>query len=324
MNINQLKASVSEKKIENLYLFYGPEDYLIRLYISQIKDIVISNKSLEDLNFVRFEKFSEKSFEEAVSTPPVFSEKKLVLFDETGVFKSPSADAKKFLEENLPEIPDFVTVIFREESIDKRQKKLLEAVEKKGASVEFERMTEEQLKSWINILVSKNGKKISVGSIEYFIQCVGTSMSAIENEVGKLCSFSKNEVISKEDIDNIVTKSIENRIFELSGAITSKNTAKTFKILSELKLLREEPIRITALIAKNFCDMYAVKSASPRSIKSLKMHPYAVKLHQNAKISRKKIGEIISDLAVADEKMKSSPVDSWLILEHFVSLILAE
>ena len=320
MTVNELKSSLSAGDIKSIYLFYGDEEYLIKLYISRIKDAVITNPALADLNFSVYESFDRSTFEDAINTLPAFSDKKLIVFNETGVFKSPDKADKEYLESAIPELPDHVTIIFREKEIDSRLKKLTGAVEKTGASVKFDYMTEAQLKTWINSMASKQNKKISVSNLEYLISCTGLSMSVIENEVKKLCSFAKQEVVSKQDIDDIVTKSLENRIFQLSDSILSKNTNKAFNIIGELKMLKEEPIKISALISTNLCNMYKVKSAlvQNRTPQKLGMHPYAAKIAAQSSVKKEVLAGLISDLCEADEKMKSTPHDAWILLEHFI------
>lgn len=321
MDIKELKKSVADGDIKNLYLFYGEEEYLIKLYISQIKGKVIDNPSLEDLNFAMFDEFTQKGFTDAINTLPAFAEKKLIVYNQTGIFKEPGA-SKDFLISELSDLPDYVTVIFREKSIDKKQKKLLAAVEKGGASVEFSYMTDAQLKSWVNIMINRLGKKMTVSNIEFLLRCTGSSMEVIENEVKKLCSYSKNEIISHEEIDEIVTKSTENRIFELSDAIIKKNSDKVFKILRELETLREEPIAICALIGSAMCSIYKVKSAAPqnRTPQKLGMKPYPIKLHANTKISRDRLSKIIKLFCECDRELKSSSLKKPITtLEKFIS-----
>lgn len=321
MDIKELKKSVSDGDIKNLYLFYGEEEYLIKLYISQIKAKIIDNPSLEDLNFSMFDEFDEKGFTDAINTLPAFAERKLIVYNQTGIFEKPGA-AKEFLISELPEIPDYATVVFREKNIDKKQKKLLSAVEKNGAAVEFSYMTDAQLKSWVNIMMNRLGKKMTVSNIEFLLKCTGSSMEVIENEVKKLCSFSENEVISHDEIDAIVTKSVENRIFELSDAILSKNSVKAYQILKELETLREEPIAICALIGRRMTDIYKVKSASPqnRTPQKLGMKPYPIKLYSNIKINRNSLSNIIKLACECDLELKSSAMRKpQITLEKFIA-----
>lgn len=321
MDIKELKKSVANGNIKNLYLFYGEEEYLIRMYISQIKSKIIANPALEDLNFMTFNEFTQKGFTDAINTLPAFSEKKLIVYNQTGVFKEPGSN-KDFLISELPEIPDYATVIFREKSIDKKQKKLLSSVEKIGSSVEFSRMTDAQLKSWVNIMITRLGKKMTVSNIEFLLRCTGSSMEVIENEVKKLCSFSENEIISHDEIDKIVTKSTENRIFELADAIISRNPDKVYKILKDLEALREEPIAICALTGSTMCSIYKVKSASPqnRTPQKLGMKPYPIKLYTNTKINRVRLSEIIKLFCECDRELKSSSMKKPSItLEKFIT-----
>lgn len=321
MDIKELKKTVSEGNIKNLYLFYGEEEYLVKLYISQIKAKIIDNPALEDLNYIVFDEFNQKSFEDAISTLPAFAEKKMIVFNQTGIFKEPGA-AKDFLISELSDIPEYAVVVFREKTIDKKQKKLLGAVEKYGEAVEFNYMTDSQLKSWVNIMINRLGKKITVGNIEFLLRCTGNSMEVIENEIKKLCSYSKNEVITHEEIDEIVTKSTDNRIFELSKAILNKESDKSYQILKELSILREEPIAICALIGKTLSEIYRVKSALPqnRTPQKLGMSPYPIKLYTNMRINREVLSKAIKLFCECDMELKSSSLKKpQMTLEKFVT-----
>ena len=73
-----------------------------------------------------------KSVIDLSETLPFFAERRLIVFDNTGFFKSAGAD----LADYIKEMPDTTYYIFVEDEIDKRSK-LFKAVKSKGRVVEL-------------------------------------------------------------------------------------------------------------------------------------------------------------------------------------------
>ena len=315
-----LKQELSRGLIRPVYLFYGNEPYLIRQYCRQITRLVVPEDSLADFNLYRTDKIDPDQLEQFLQTPPVFAEKKLLILRDTGVFKSPKAADKDFLMQLLSQPPEYACIVFAEQAIDKKQKKLLALTE----PVECNQLTEAQLKSWINILVQRQQKKITVKTMEYLISCCGTGMEHLEHEINKLCSGTQEQIITPAQIDKIAIKSVENRIFDLSKAVLDKNGATAFSILEDLKALRESPIKIIGFLSKSFCDIYKIKHCPAPSPQTTGLHPYVVKLHTATarKLSDKELCRLISLTAQCDTALKSSAVTDWISLETCVAACL--
>ena len=73
-----------------------------------------------------------KSVIDLSETLPFFAESRLIVFDNTGFFKSAGAD----LADYIKEMPDTTYYIFVEDEMDKRSK-LFKAVKSKGRVVEL-------------------------------------------------------------------------------------------------------------------------------------------------------------------------------------------
>lgn len=324
MKVNELKKELADGVVRSAYLFYGEEGYLVLHYINQIKGLLLPDSTLADFNLSVFDKMDLEAIGEYVKTPPVFAERKLLIVKDTGLFKTPRAEDKEYWEAALSDIPPYLCILFAETAIDKRQKKLLSLVEKNGAVVEFKYMEEAQLKSWMNILIRQRGKKITVKNMDYLLSCCGTQMEHIEHEVDKLCSYAEGEAIDKQQIDELVAKPVENRIFDLANAILQKRPNIAFAILLDLKSLRESPIKIVSILSKNFCDIYKVAKATAPTPQSTGLHPYVLKLHQRtaSAVPEKKLAGMIALSASADLKLKSSAADEWLLLEEYVAALM--
>lgn len=319
MKPEELKQELSRQTLRPVYLLYGNEPYLIRQYCRQITALTVPENTLRDFNFYQTDKIEPEKMEQFLQTPPMFAEKKLMLLQNTGVFKAPRAAEKDYLMTALSELPDYVCLIFAEQAIDKKQKKLLALTE----PVECSTLTEAQLKTWINISVQKQGKKITVKTMEHLISRCGTEMFRLEQEINKLCSLT-DELITPGQIDAVVTPSIENRIFDLSKAVLAGNGTLAFSILEDLKALRESPIKITGFLAKSFCDLYKIKHCPQPTPQSTGLHPYVVKLHtaEARKQSEERLSRLVTLTAQCDMALKSSAVTDWTVLESCLAACL--
>ena len=89
--------------------------------------------------------------------------------------------------------------------------------------------------------------------------------------------------------------------------------------------MKEEPIKLLALITSNYRLYYQCKILAQRAIvakiaKTINVHPYRVKLALN-QVRHYELGQllnIINNCAETDYKLKSSYMDKHLILELFI------
>ena len=324
MKPEALKQELAKQILRPVYLFYGEEGYLCAHYCNMVKELAV--REFADFNLSVFQSMDTAELSKTIETPPVLSDRKLIILKNTGFFKSPKAADKEFWEKQLEDIPFYLHIVFLEAEIDKRQKKLLSLVEQIGCAVEFAHLEESQLKAWVNLLISQRGKKIERKTIEHLLSVCPNDMYAIEQEVDKLCSYTPDPVITAAQIDDVISKSAENKIFELSRAILTQKGETAFSILYDLKILREKAIRILSILAKNFCDLYKIKTTAPHLLtpQSTGLHPYVLKKHRAdcGGLSENLLKKLIGRTVDADLALKSSPLDEWMILETVVTEML--
>lgn len=80
-------------------------------------------------------------------------------------------------------------------------------------------------------------------------------MENIQMELEKLiCYCMDREVITNEDVETICTTRVTNHIFDMVGAIAEGNQQKALQLYYDLLALKEPPMRILFLIARQ-CNM---------------------------------------------------------------------
>ena len=71
--------------------------------------------------------------------------------------------------------------------------------------------------------------------------------------------MGEREVVDARDVDTVTTVTVTNRIFDMVRAITSHRTGEALRLYQDLLQLREPPMRILFLIAKQYNQMLQIR-----------------------------------------------------------------
>ena len=141
------------------------------------------------------------------------------------------------------------------------------AVNKNGRVVEFKKQTEQTLARWVLGILKKERKKITQQDMELFLSRTGTDMSRIATELEKLiCYCADDEIISRDAILEITSEILENKIFDMIRAITERNQRRALDMYYDLLALKEPPMRILFLIARQYNILLQIKELSAQGM----------------------------------------------------------
>lgn len=260
-----MKNLVQDLKSENykhVYLFTGEEIYLRNQYKKKLQDALISPEDTVNLNYYQGKGISVQELIDQGETMPFFSERRLLVVEDSGFFKSASLELAEYLE-NIPETTYF---LFVENEVDKRGR-LYKTVKKYGSVIEFSRQTEDMLMRWILGILKKEQKNITRSTMELFLEKTGTDMNQIGMELEKLLSYTMGrEVITAEDVEAICTSQTVNKIFEMISAMAEKNQRKALDLYYDLLALKEAPMRILYLIARQFNQIMLISELNEQGL----------------------------------------------------------
>ena len=260
-----MKNLVQDLKSENykhVYLFTGEEIYLRNQYKKKLQDALISPEDTVNLNYYQGKGISVQELIDQGETMPFFSERRLLVVEDSGFFKSASLELAEYLE-NIPETTYF---LFVENEVDKRGR-LYKTVKKYGSVVEFSRQTEDMLMRWILGILKKEQKNITRSTMELFLEKTGTDMNQIGMELEKLLSYTMGrEVITAEDVEAICTSQTVNKIFEMISAMAEKNQRKALDLYYDLLALKEAPMRILYLISRQFNQIMLISELNEQGL----------------------------------------------------------
>ena len=107
---------------------------------------------------------------------------------------------------------------------------------------------------------------MSNDTAKYLISISGNDMKILLNELDKLSYYAKGGEITKEIIDNMATKCLQARIYDLSKYVVAGKSGMAYDVLNVLFEMKEEPIIILSAISGVYVDMYRVKCAKVQDL----------------------------------------------------------
>lgn len=245
--MRKINQDIQNHTFEHLYLLYGEEGYLRKQYRDRLRQGICG----EDMMNYSYYEGKGKSAEEIIATAdtmPFFAEQRLVVVENSGCFKT----ANEKLLEYLSHIPETSILVFVEEEVDKRGKMFKRAKEV-GYVCELAEQTPATLGKWVSSMVISQGKQMDRNAIDYFLAVTGTDMNMIRSELDKLISYvGSREVISRDDIDEICSVMTVSKIFDMVDAMGNKDRKKTLTLYYDMIEVREPPMRILYMLARQF------------------------------------------------------------------------
>lgn len=241
--------------MKQIYLLFGEEGYLKRQYRDRLTRAMLPEG--DTMNYACYEGKGIEIREviDLAETMPFFAERRLIVFENSGFFKSGGTD----LADYIKELPETTSFLFVENEVDKRSK-LYKAVKAKGRAVELGFQDEATLKRWVAGLIRKENRQVSEQTIVYFLNKIGTDMENITKELEKLfCYTFGRDSITKEDVDAVCVTQITNHIFEMVDAVAQKKQRRALELYYDLLALKEPPMRILFLMIRQYRLLLQVK-----------------------------------------------------------------
>ena len=314
---------IRDGRIKRAYLLYGEERYHIRQYRDKLKKAIVTED--DTMNFSNFEgtEINQKEIIDLAETLPFFAEKRLIIMEDTGLFKKGGED----LAEYLPSAPESTFFVFVEEEVDKRSKMYKAIGKSEGAAIEFSQQSDDTLARWVGGRIKKEGKGMTQAAYNLFIAKTGSDMENIDKELEKLlCYCLEKDTIEEADVEAITTEQIQSKVFDMVDAISNHKQKVALDLYYDLLALKEPAMRIMFLITRQFQMLMIVKSMSNKGfgnkdIASKAGCPeWAVKKYQaqGRGYSLEQLKKAVNDGVSYEEAVKTGQMNDQLAVELFI------
>ena len=260
-DFNALKNDLRRGEIARVYVLTGEEDYLADNLVSTILSSVLL-PGFEAVDSVRLDGSSRIArpdidrLEREASTPAFASSKRVVVVRNSGLFAGKAGKASKETSANdddpdqekpdrkegkdasgrlvrlMENLSGGICLIFLEDKVDRRQKSLVDAVQRFGVLAVFERQKPAELVAWLIGICKKSNVSIERKTAENLVDRCDSSMRLIKSEVDKLllyCASTQTSSIDSPLLDELCVQDIRGSIFDLTDAIAAGGTERDRK-----------------------------------------------------------------------------------------------
>ena len=320
--MKSLNEDIKTGQFKQAYLLYGEEAYLKKQYKDKLTKAMLPEG--DTVNYAYYEGKGTNPAEliDLAETMPFFADRRLTVVENSGFFKNATPELADYIK-NMPETACF---LFVESEVDKRGK-MYKSVKDKGRAVEMGRQDEKTLLYWLAGMVKKEGKQIKESTARYLVAKTGTDMENLEKEMEKLFSYTLGQTeITVQDVDEICTTQITNKIFDMVEAVATKQQKRALHYYYDLLALKEPPMRILYLLSRQFKLLMEVKDLSGRGYeksqiaKTAGLHPFVAGkyIKQCHSFSKEELRSITEDAANMEEMVKTGRLNDRMSVELFI------
>ena len=317
--MQKLNEEIKSGQLKQMYLLYGEEAYLRRQYRDKLKAALVNGDDSMNYNYFEGKGIEVSEIIDLAETLPFLADKRVIIIENSGFCKHGGEQLAEYLKAPC----DTTFFVMVEAEIDKRSK-LFKAITAKGRAIEFKAQDEGILKRWILGTLKKENKKITERDLSLFLEKTGSDMENISKELEKvICYCMDKEVITGADIEEICVRQVNNQIFDMIDAIAGKRQKEAMELYYDLLTLKEPPMRILFLLARQFNLLLQVKE--------LKQKGYPAKVigenvglpgfitgkyvNQAEKFSAQYLRRAVTDCVETEEAVKTGKMNDVLSVE---------
>lgn len=304
------QSSVKNNEKLNEMLGTINEEYDLQIHDLEDESLALL---LEDLNMIPF----------------LTATKVVVVKNPIFLYKPSSYDSKlidaftKYINNPIPS----TTLIIMIESLSEIDSKLKKLLEENSSIINVSLPKETEIKPYITAYLTKKGYKYDETAVDELIFRIKGNFERADVELEKLMTYKyEDKIIKFTDVRLLVSKDLDDNIFDLVSAVIDGNKRKSMEIYDDLMVLNEDESRIISLLINKFNEMYQTKALvekgySKNDIANLfnyKPGRVYYMMKSASLVSMDKIKRNINDLIDIDYKIKSGQIDKTIALESYL------
>lgn len=316
-----------------IYVIYGDQYPLLKKQVKKLKEDIVG-KNPDAITYVSYsgrEELIQNIISDA-NKPSLFSDKRLIMVtnpyfltnskEKVDIEKLQDYEVLKKYIISPSESADLVFVLEGKNFNNKSE--IVKLLNKHAKFIEAKSPTHEEFTLIARQYFTKHAVSITQDALNELLFRCQDDIAKFVNEAKKLVLYAKNIVI--EDVYALVPFKIEQNAFAIAESLIKGNITRALKIYYDLRLLKEESVRLIALMASQFRILTRVsfllkEGGSQDSIaKEMGIHPYRVKLAvDNLKyLKYNEALKALDNLYNLDYRIKSGQVDPYYGFELYL------
>jgi DNA polymerase-3 subunit delta len=224
-----------------LYVVHGDEDFLKRLVLKAIRDLVFGPEAEDaDTSTYAGDKATLAAVLDDLQTLPFFSPRRLVVVDDADPLVTRYRAA---LEKRVGQLPATATLVLNVKSwpSNTRLYKLVE-----NGAIGCKAPAAYKLPQWcVQWAQSCHGKQLALAAANLLVELVGPEMGLLDQELLKLALYvGAKPRIDSADVDKLVGSSRAEETWKIFTAIAQGQPREALGILDRLLEQGEDPLRL--------------------------------------------------------------------------------
>jgi DNA polymerase-3 subunit delta len=274
------------ESLEPCYLYISSSDSMLDERIDNIEGF-LKGKINIDTDFKVFngaEEIDEEEFNNYISTPSLFSSKKIAVIKY--INKVSTSLRKKIMESISINNKKNYDIVFILTSLkQKLNQGLIDLIKKTGTVKQLRAPGGVELKSWLDKKSRSDGIAFTGPAASLLIENVNLDLNLLKKEYEKLFNYMASEtkkVIDEDTVRFLVSRVYSMKIFDLVDCLGRRDKRGSLEALKTLLDENQSMIGLVTLVYRMFkCFLY-IKSASGRQTitdyikSSMKVPPYFV------------------------------------------------
>ena len=279
-----------------------------------------------DLNYSYFD-MKEASYAEVeldLVSLPFFADEKIVILDH--LLDLTTAKKRNLTDEDLKQFENYMEnpsestrlVIFAEGKLDSKRR-LVKLLKRDAQIIEATTPKEQDLKRYFSGQAQELGLHFVGDSLDQLLLKSGYDFGESHKNLALLQAYKENGQITLEDIEEVVPKSLQDNIFDLTQMILKRQIDQARNLVKDLRLQGEDEIKLIAILLGQFRMFSQVKIFSEEGqsesqivvslsdLSGRKVNPYQVKfaLRDSRRLSLSFLKQTMMTFIETDYAIKS-------------------
>ena len=245
---------------EQLYLLWGPEDYLREAFLTRLKAVCLPEGE-DSFSFRRFNgpTVDPVDLRTAVDAMPFLTERSFVELRDLDL--NGMGDGEAFLDA-IHDIPDYCTVVILLQTAAEPdgRLKLIKALRDLAVEVKFSVQPRDKLTTWVVGHFTDAGKSIDLEAAQHLLFVSGELMSRLLPEIEKIAAYAKGPKVTIQDVDAVAAHIPEADVFAMTDFIAHRKFDSALGVLSDLLAdKKNEPMYLLALLSGQIRRLYTAR-----------------------------------------------------------------
>ncbi|MHC1716523.1 MAG: DNA polymerase III subunit delta [Candidatus Dojkabacteria bacterium] len=300
-------------------LYHGSSSYLslerVHSYISEIK----ATESSTEIKFVDADSCDPDKLLDLLSSQDLFSPKRAFILKRLNKNKKKDLVIEK-ISTLLTSKDSLDILIFWEDQKIKANTKYFKIFKEEKSIEEADELNKRSFIPWLRSRLQDANLKIEPDAIKDFARRTNYDPERSLSEIEKFCLNDNDKIITKEDINLLITDTLEENIWALIDAINQWNKPRSIEILENLTKQSVDPNYTISMLGRNIRLVTLTKfllqeNHSSKDIASLlKVPPFLIPslISTSRSYKEEKLVTIYSKLSNLDFQIKTGKIDGNL------------